>query len=371
MTKSHISLLSNKDLEPANRLLASCLELGYRVLTLQDALYPDRLKNIYDPPIVLYVRGNLPIVDDEAVVAIVGSRSCTPYGLSAAENAGHRLARRGLIVATGLARGVDTAAARGALKGGGRVIGVIGSGLDIVYPPDNKTLFDDVAASGAVVSEYAPGTPAVAAHFPARNRLISGLSLGVAVIEAPKKSGALITAARALEQGRDVFALPGNVDAVSCEGSNALLREGAIPIISADDIIDEYEELFPDKILPINGTVVGTGSKPETKPEIKSEIRSGHKADMMAGDNRRAAKKEIDNTPALDYIDLGKILSALSGDELTVAETIGHSSLRADEIIARSGLTAQKVLTALTMLEIAGIAVRGDGSCFTLKNRAE
>lgn len=353
VTKSHISLLSNKNLDPANKLLASCLKFGYRVLTFQDALYPERLKNIYDPPIILYVRGDMPLVDDEAIVAVVGSRSCTPYGVSAAENTGYRLARRGLIVATGLARGVDTAAARGALRGGGRIIGVIGSGLDVVYPPENRQLFDDVAKNGAVISEYAPGTPAVPAHFPARNRLLSGLALGVAVIEAPKKSGALITAARALEQGRDVFAMPGNVDAVSCEGSNALLREGAIPILSADDIIDEYAELFPDKITS-GAEPQPHGSSIPKKPAAASESVN--------------FKKEIDKSPVVDYIDVDKILSTLSGDEKTVAYTLGALSLHIDEIIVRSGLTAQQVLTALTMLEIAGKAARSNGQYFTLSN---
>ena len=357
VTKSHISLLSDKNIEAANRLLASCLELGYRVLTLQDALYPDRLKNIYDPPIVLYVRGDLPLVDDEAVVAVVGSRSCTPYGITAAENTGYRLAQRGLVVTTGLARGVDTAAARGALKGGGRVIGVIGSGLDVTYPPENKRLFDDVAMSGAVVSEYGPGTPAVPAHFPARNRLLSGLALGVAVIEAPKKSGALITAARALEQGRDVFAMPGNIDAISCEGSNALLREGAIPVLSADDIIDEYVELFPDKIT--------SGEVSMRREENQSDTRG------RGQEGNLCEKKEIDNAPAVDYIDLDKILNALSGDEKVVAETIGASVLHTDEIIVRSGLPAHRVLTALTMLEISGNAARGNDNCFSIRNPAE
>lgn len=308
-------------------------------MTLQDAAYPDRLRNIYDPPVVLYVRGNLPFIDDEAVVAIVGTRDCTPYGISAAENTGYALARRGLIVTTGLARGVDSAATRGALRAGGSVIGVIGSGIDVIYPPENKRLFDDTAGCGAILSEYPPGTQAIAGHFPARNRILSGISLGVAVIEAPKKSGALITAARALEQGRDVFALPGNVDAKSCEGSNALLREGAIPFLSAEDIIGEYEELFPDKI-------TAPGQNPD-KPE----------ADRASF---------IDNSSKVNYIDLDNILNSLSGDERTVAAVIGAESLLVDDIMTRSELSAQQTLAAITMLEIKGNAVRGSGGRVSL-----
>jgi DNA processing protein len=349
-----ITRLMDKNVESANRILALCDETGCRVLTLQDAHYPDRLRNIYDPPIVLYVRGNLPHIDDEPVVAVVGTRNCTPYGITTAESISYKLSRNGIIVVTGLARGVDTAATRGALRGkasrnnasrnNARVVGVIGSGPDIVYPPENGAIYDDVVANGAIISEYPPGTPAVKAHFPARNRIISGISLGVAVIEAPKQSGALITAARALEQGRDVFTLPGNVDAESCEGSNALLREGAIPFMSADDIIDEYIELFPDKIFDN-----------EKKPADSSEISK--------------TKKVIDNTPKVDYIDLGALLSKLDGEEKLIAKTIGHEALRADEIIESSGLSAQQVLTALTMLEIDGYAVRSADGKLKLENK--
>ena len=375
---ANISQLSRKDVEPANKILASCLQLGYRVMTLQDADYPDRLRNIYDPPIVLYVRGNLPNIDEEAVVAIVGTRDCTAYGISAAENAGFRLAENGFVVVTGLARGVDSAATRGALRGGGRVIGVIGSGINVIYPPENKMLFDDVASKGAILSEYPPGTSAIPGHFPARNRILSGLSLGVAVIEAPKKSGALITAARALEQSRDVFALPGNVDARSCEGSNALLREGAIPFLSADDIINEYIELFPDKIGRFNERTE-TDSPPSSQLSRKSSADGGVPRDFTSGsdsgyagaertNDRTDRKKEIDNKPEVEYIDFDKILSILNGDEKTVAETIGTATLHIDEIIIRSELPAQQVLTAVTMLEIKGCAARGNGNYFSLTN---
>jgi len=327
-----IKKLAEKDVGAANRILASCAEQGCRILTFQDAEYPERLKNIYDPPLVLYVRGSLPVIDEEAVVAIVGTRDCTPYGVSAAESIARGLSLSGLVIATGLARGIDSAAARGALRGGGRVIGVIGSGPDIVYPGENRQLFGDVISSGAIVSEYPPGTPATRAHFPARNRLISGISLGVAVIEAPSRSGALITASRALEQGRDVFTLPGNVDARSCEGSNALLKEGAIPVLSGDDIIAEYAELFPGKIKP-----------------------GGHKEAESKG---AAPKKGIDNIPPVDYIDLDKITGGLSGDEKTVAGAIGTEAPHVDDVIVSTGLPAQQVLTALTMLEIKGLVTR-------------
>jgi len=354
-----ISALSRKDIESANKILSSCSAMGYRIVTLQDAEYPDRLRNIYDPPVTLYIKGSLPVVDDEAVVAIVGTRGCTPYGINAAENIGYCLARRGLIVVTGLARGIDSAATRGALRGGGRVLGVIGSGLDVVYPRENKTLFEDVAAAGAIISEYPPGSPAAAAHFPARNRILSGLSLGVTVIEAPKKSGALITAARALEQGRDVFALPGNVDARSCEGSNALLRDGAIPVLSGEDIVGEYAGLFPEKIRL-------DGQEHSVSHDRKSADRPGISQAGNGEGNRGDNKKEVDNTSKVDYIDIYTLLSTLTGDEKTIASAIGTGTISVDDMIVGTGLSAQQVLTALTMLEIKGCVVRGSGKYYSL-----
>jgi DNA processing protein len=313
-----IHWLMQKELDTANKILSSCEEIGCRAIAYQDPNYPDRLRNIYDPPMVFYVKGNLPNIDDIPVVGVVGTRSCTPYGILTAENVCYKLSENGIVVVTGLARGVDTAATRGALRGGGNTIGVIGSGLDIVYPPENKSMYADVIGAGAIISEYPPGTPAVRQNFPARNRIISGISLGVAVIEAPKKSGALITAARALEQGRDVFALPGNVDAFTCEGSNKLLREGAIPFMSADDIIDEYTGLYPGNI--------NSSEKP--------------------------AQKSIDNTTKVEYIDLGNQLDKLDGDEKAIVEAIGTSSVHVDDIIHNTGFPVQKVLAALTILEL-------------------
>jgi len=325
ITAVDIEQLMLKDIKFTDKVLSGCDETGCRMITLQDSAYPDRLRNIYDPPLVLYVKGNLPYIDDEPVVGVVGTRKCTPYGITTAEKVGYDLSRHGIIVVTGIAKGIDTAATGGALRGGSQVIGVIGSGIDVIYPPENKSVFDDILSFGAIISEYPPGTPAVKTHFPARNRIISGISLGVAVIEAPLKSGALITASRALEQGRDVFSLPGNVDAAACEGSNALLREGAIPFISAEDIIDEYIELYPDKI----------------------KIR-----------HKEARKKSFDNTTKVDYIDLGNLLDKLEGDEKRVVEAIGQGSVNTDEIITKTGLQAQKTLTALTMLELGGHILR-------------
>ena len=354
-----ITALSKKNIGDANKILSACEENNFRIITIQDAEYPERLRNIYDPPVVLYIKGRLPVIDEEAAVALVGSRSCTPYGTTAAEKIGYELARHGLVVVTGLAKGIDSAAAKGALRGGGKVLGILGCGLDIVYPAGNKPLFDDVSSVGALISEYPPGSPAEAAHFPARNRIISGLSLGVAVIEAPKKSGALITAARALEQGRDVFTLPGNVDAESCEGSNALLKEGALPLISAEDIALEYAGLFPEKIRIMAKSKLVPLDQKRVERLVQTQADSGK---LPA----EADEKEVDNNKTVEYIDLVELFSTLTGDERAICEAIGEGTVHIDEIIQKTGLSAQAVLSALTVLEINGRVEQYNGKYFKI-----
>ena len=209
-----------------------------------DAAYPGRLKNIYDPPALLYCKGRLPLLDDLLCVAVVGTRDCTPYGVACAEKLGFGLASGGAAVVSGLAKGIDAAAIRGALRAGGVTVGVVGNGLDVYYPYESRYLYEDVASAGILLSEYPPGTEPASGHFPVRNRIISGLSLAALVVEAPEKSGALITAATALEQGRDVFAVPGPIDAPASVGCNRLIRDGAGLVSDASDILREYEGRF-------------------------------------------------------------------------------------------------------------------------------
>jgi len=347
--------LSNKSLAEARRILDVCAEHGYRILTLADAEYPARLKNIDDPPVVLYVRGALPVVDEEACVAIVGTRSCTPYGLKTAERIAYEAARDGLLVVTGLARGIDTAAALGALRAGGRVVGVLGSGVDVVYPKENGELFEDVAAVGALVSEYPPGTPALSGNFPRRNRIISGLSCGVVVVEAPPRSGALITAALALEQGRDVFAVPGNADSVASRGTNRLIREGAILVTSGDDIAEEYAALFPEKI-----------RMKAVKVPLDEDQTEALSARALVQNRQKSEKIEIDNGKTVEYIDLVQLAEHLGEQEMALISALAGRTMHIDDIIAQAGLPASDVLASLTLLEIEGIAEQLPGKFFRI-----
>ena len=230
MTRAAAARLEEKSLEEADRILGDCDRLGLRILTLRDTEYPDRLRNIYDPPLVLYVQGRLPLMDDEVAIAMVGTRKASPYAQEMGEKLAFQLAGLGAVVVSGLAAGGDAAAHRGALRAGGLTVAVIGGGHDIIYPARNRGLYEDIAVRGAILSEYPPGTEHEGAHFPVRNRIISGLSLGVVVMEAPERSGALITASRALDQGRDVFAMPGQT--MTGTAPAATSSSGTVPVWS-------------------------------------------------------------------------------------------------------------------------------------------
>ncbi|MBU1887783.1 MAG: DNA-processing protein DprA [Candidatus Omnitrophica bacterium] len=211
---------------------------GVKVITFLDKDYPENLKNIYDPPIVLYVKGGI-LPQDAVAVAVVGSRRASFYGMQTAEKMGFELASRGVTVISGLARGIDSKAHKGALKAKGRTLAVLGSGLANIYPEEHIKLAEEIAMSGAVISEFPMMTIPDKGNFPKRNRVISGLSLGVVVVEAAERSGALITADAAMEQGRDVFAIPGKVDSITSKGTNRLIKQGAKLAETVDDILEE------------------------------------------------------------------------------------------------------------------------------------
>jgi len=234
-----ISSFSKNDLD---KELASAKKQNIEIITQEEADYPKNLKYIPDPPIVLYVKGKLK-EEDVLSIAIVGSRRGSFYGLSCAKQFAAQLAGRGFTIVSGLARGIDTSAHRGALSQHGRTIAVIGSGFNNLYPPENKELAEEIVWSGAVVSEFPMDAQPLPQNFPRRNRVISGLSLGVLVAEAARNSGALITADFALEQGREVFALPGKVDASNSFGTNGLIKQGAKLVSCVEEIIEEFDFL--------------------------------------------------------------------------------------------------------------------------------
>ena len=342
ITRQQAALLADHDLSAANRILADCQRLNISLLTLQDAAYPSRLKNIYDPPCLLYYKGRMPAFDEEAAIAVVGTRDCTPYGVACAEKLSFGLASGGALFVTGLAAGVDSAAARGALRAGGTVAGVVGNGLDVPYPYENRYLYEDVAAAGVLISEYPPGTRPAASHFPVRNRILSGLALATLVVEAPERSGALITANTALEQGRDVFAVPGPIDADNSVGCNRLIRDGAGLVSEAWDILREYEARFPDKLRQ---------KESREEPEV-------------LGYQARQKEEPRVVPPALDPTDpaLG-----LTDDQIRLLRLLPEEDhpIQVDDLIELSGIPTRRVLSALTMLEIENYVTQHSGKHYT------
>ena len=309
-----LALLADKSTENADRILGACSRLGLRLLTMQDADYPVRLRNIFEPPCLLYVKGQLPVIDEEVAVAMVGTRKATPYGVEAAEK-----------------------------------IAVLGSGIDVVYPAENEWLYRDITASGALVSEYPPGAAAEGWHFPVRNRIISGLSLAAVVVEAPEKSGALITANTALEQGRDVFAVPGPIDAPMSRGCNRLIADGAAALITDSwDVLREYEAMYPHKIL---------GERVELPRTLGYQARE---------EQARARQAAAEEAPALPKLDLAKNDAGLTDDQIAILRALKGGALQVDDLIEKTAIPTRRVLSALTMLELDGYVAQGGGKHFSL-----
>lgn len=248
--------------DKCKRIIDRCHKNQIKILTLDDDEYPEMLKYIYDPPLVLYVRGSIPKLN---TIAVVGSRKASGYGIETAVKLSSDLVLSGFVVVSGMARGIDTAAHCGALKENGFTMAILGCGVDIPYPPENHSLMERIVESGAVISEYPPGTSPAPYHFPSRNRIISGMSLGTLVVEAGMKSGSLITVKYALEQGREVFAVPGNINYYNSEGTNRLIKDGAKMVLNVNDVLEELSF----GISPINRSV-GNKSKPAA-PKLGKE----------------------------------------------------------------------------------------------------
>ncbi len=237
VTEKHIEKLHNKSLCRAKEIMAECEALGIDILTIYDDLYPQQLKNIPDPPVLLYVKGSFPITKNIPAIGIVGSRRPSNYGVKMAEKIAEDLGNRGFIIVSGMARGIDTCSHKGAVKAGALTIAVLGCGVDVLYPPENGALKTLIEQNGCVISEFAPGTAPLPTHFPVRNRIVSGISQSVLVVEGKASSGSTITANLAKDQGKEVFCLPGNVDNPLSSASHKLIRDGARLVTCADDII--------------------------------------------------------------------------------------------------------------------------------------
>ena len=366
--------LRDKNLIPAEEILDACQREKLHILTYRDAAYPARLKNISDPPVLLYYKGSLPDFDGNPVIGIVGTRKASAYGLQTAKRMGYQIGRSGGIVVSGMAFGIDGMAMAGALTAGQTTVGVLGCGADMVYPPSNRSLFADVERYGCILSEFPPGTPPLKWNFPKRNRLISGLSCGVLVVEAPEKSGALITARQAADQGRDVFVVPGNIDIPSFVGSNRLLRDGAIAVGSGWDVLSEYQALYPDKIQKDTSPVRQTAypdevrrAEEEAETPLKKVAQKLRLPKKKENTEAESDKKVIDKGQSTPYIDLNDILPKLSDEERIIVTALKDGQRLVDDVIAETGLTTGKMLACLTMLELKGVIKRLPGKYIVLK----
>lgn len=364
MTQAGAEPLADKDLTQAREILDACVEKGIQICTFHDGAYPARLKNIADPPLVLYYKGNLTGLDSSPVIGVVGTRKASAYGLTTAKKMGYQIARCGGILVSGLAEGNDGSAMTGALTAGGMVVGVLGCGVDVVYPAIHRSLYRDTERNGCLISEFPPKTPPYKWNFPKRNRIISGLSNGVLVVEAPHGSGSLITARQAADQGRDVFVVPGNIDVPTFHGSNALLRDGAIAVSSGWDVVSEYAALYPDKIRNEAGETIFLSEQEKTLPKVAQKPAMPAKKSMF---DKKKEKKPIDNGEKKSYSDQRDILATLSQEEQEFLKPLKTGEALVDDLIAASGMPAGKVLSMLTMLQIRGVVELLPGKRVTLK----
>lgn len=376
ISETAVQSLMDKSLDSSHKILEACAKEGLSVLTYRDASYPSRLRHIPDPPMVLYYKGMLPNWDGYPSIGIVGTRKPSLYGLTSAKRLGYQIAKCGGIVVSGLAFGIDGVAMQSALSAGGSVVGVLGCGADIVYPKANQALFADMERFGCILSEFAPGTEPFKYNFPKRNRIISGISNGVLVVEAPNGSGSLITARRALDQGREVFVVPGNIDVASFAGNFDLLRDGAIPVRNGWDVLEEYEPLYAGKLKRELDDAHQT-AYPEEVERISEE--NGENKRLVAQNRRIPKKKEptkpkkdkksIDNGVSAPYSDVDKHEQALSDEEQKIVSAIGAEMRLVDDVIADSALPAHRVLALLTTLQIKGVVQKCSGNRVTLAQK--
>ncbi|MGB7290863.1 MAG: DNA-processing protein DprA [Thermodesulfobacteriota bacterium] len=305
------------DWESVNSAIENLRRLGFKLVSITDKDYPKNLSKIYYPPSILYFHGEI-FPSDELALAVVGTRAADRYGRVVTETLSSELASMGITIVSGMARGIDSVAHAAALKSGGRTIAVLGSGLDVIYPPENKNLYNQISENGAVISEFPLGSEPDAVNFPKRNRIISGLSLGVLVIQASERSGSLITASFALEQNREVFAVPGNVASKLSRGTNALIKKGAKLVDSIEDILGEVDSFR--RLKPIESPV-----------------------------------------------DISSILERLNGDGKRIFSTITNEPIHIDDIITQSGFEPHRVLSTLLSLELEGFITQLPGKMFQLR----
>lgn len=348
LAPKQITRLEETSINDVDEIIYTCKQNNWSIIDYDDEAYPQRLRNINNPPAVIYIDGQLPEIDNLVTIGMVGTRKASEYAIKVTHIMSRGITEAGALVISGGALGVDTAAHKGALLAKGKTIAVLGCGLGNSYLSENKSLRDVIRKNGALVTEYPPFTSASRYTFPMRNRIISGLSLGVLVVEAGVKSGSLITANYALEQGRDVFAIPGSVLSLDFAGTNKLIDDGAMVATKPEHIIAAYASRFDSVDL----------SKVRSVDELMNED-----CDKSANIIKEDDKASFDNLEKGRQERLEKESKALSlkGDAKLVYNALGSNFVHLDEIVELTGLNGAKVLAALTVLEVKGLAVSTSG----------
>lgn len=363
-TKKEFENLCTHTLEQAEKVIDKCNTLGYTILTPDMSTYPQLLKEIYDPPAVLYVDGQLPDVDNTLSIAMVGTRNATTSGKKLSYSIAFDLANSGVNVISGGALGIDSSAHSGALMAGGKTVCVLGCGINSNYLMSNASMRAQIAKTGAVVSEYPPDYQATKYTFPKRNRIISALSQGVLVVEAGEKSGALITASTALEQNKDIFAIPGDVTNAVAFGTNKLIKQGAKPITTAGDIIEEYTNKYslilsePLPISEISDNIINSIPSGRKRPISVNDINSKKSVGILNTKNGTTINNSINNKVNVKE---KKLLTDVSDNAKIIYDIIFESDLTVDDIIIKTKLPVNKVMQAVTELEIEEIITRKSG----------
>jgi len=379
-----LSALCDKSLEPAMRIVKWCEQKKVGILTPDDPRYPSRLYGTHAFPAVLYYFGRIPEIDKRLTIAGVGTRRMTEYGSNNAYTICRDLAKEGAIIVSGLALGIDAICHRAALDVGGMTVAVLGCGLDCAYPPQNRDLMVEIARKGTIFTEYPPGTEPLKKNFPMRNRIISGLSHATVVFEADENSGSLITARRAMKQGRPVYALPGNTGTLSSLGTNELLTNGAFAVTKAGDILENFKEY----ILNVPGKTVAKAPKLPKSPVKKvvdgfEEVPAGYKAKtepvsapeaasvtgqaqaslpIKPQTEQPAAKEPLLSKPVVNSKEKQEqLIAALNLTERTVFAQLSKTKPKTNDELTTTGYPINKINAALTMLEVKGLILSMPG----------
>ena len=366
LTQSDVDSLKGTSLKRAEKIIRECDENGIKIVTFYDEEYPGRLRNIYAPPIVLYMKGSIAGIDDEVAITVVGTRRASDYSASVTEFLCSRMAAAGAVIISGCALGIDSFAHWGALHGGGKTIAVLGCGLNVDYPPANRELKKQILKrGGALVSEMPPGEEAFSKIFPVRNRIMAGLALGVLVIQAPERSGSLITAGHAIEQGKDVFCVPPySIFDANFTGVIRYLRDGAIPVFSAEDVLGTYANAYANKldVSRMGGDYMEQKKVNHTMKKIVRQRQEALKQEESVPEievNEEAARRQLKEK----YI---KLISSFDEKQLLVYNKLELNPQPVDDLVVQTGIKVGDLLPILTEFEIMGLVTSHEGSRFSL-----